>query len=233
MLKLVNIDATTRTLFPNDDEGGESGMHRKRVGILIFPAVEVLDFCGPFEVFTITRLNDARRADEPPPFEVLVVAEESGVLVASGGLQVIPSCTIAECPHLDILVVAGGWGVHAQLHNDRLIHWIKERGRQVETIASVCTGSMLLGQAGLLDGQRATTHWRSIAWMRESFPRVTVVTDQHVVEDGNLITSAGISAGLDMSLRLVARYFGEDVARSTANHMEYRHPCDNTRRVPL
>src|SRR5258708_1321671 len=90
---------------------------------------------------------------------------------------------------------------------------------------------MLFGNAGLLDGKRATTQWKSLGWMRESFPNVTVVDDQHVVEDGHLITSAGISAGIDLALRLVARYHGEEVARATARHMEYRYPDDNTRRV--
>jgi transcriptional regulator GlxA family with amidase domain len=95
----------------------------------------------------------------------------------------------------------------------------------------VCTGSMLLGQAGLLDGRRATTHWRSLDWMRRSFPAVTVEDKLHVVEDGHVLTSAGISAGIDMALRVVAREHGEAVARNTARNMEYRYPDDNTRRV--
>jgi transcriptional regulator GlxA family with amidase domain len=92
---------------------------------------------------------------------------------------------------------------------------------------------MLLGKAGLLYERRATTHWKSLGWMRESFPDVTVVEDQHVVEDGHLITSAGISAGIDLALRVVARYYGEDVVRATARHMEYRYPDDNRRRVQM
>jgi transcriptional regulator GlxA family with amidase domain len=91
----------------------------------------------------------------------------------------------------------------------------------VETLTSVCTGAMLLGHAGVLDGRHATTHWRSLAWMRESFPSVTVEDQLHVVEDGNLFTSAGISAGIDMALRVVSRHCGEDVGRATARHMEY------------
>jgi transcriptional regulator GlxA family with amidase domain len=92
---------------------------------------------------------------------------------------------------------------------------------------------MLLGKAGLLYERRATTHWRSLGWMRESFPDVTVVEDQHVVEDGHLITSTGISAGIDLALRVVARYHGEEVARATARHMEYRYPDGNRRRVEV
>jgi len=206
-------------------------MNRKRVGIVVFPDVEVLDFCGPFEVFSVTRLNEQARRDEPSPFEVLLVAEQAGTIVTTGGMKVTPDHTLETCPPLDILVVPGGWGTRAEIKNPRLLAWIKERATQVETLTSVCTGSMLLGQAGLLDGRHATTHWRSLPWMRESFPSVTVEEKLHVVEDGNVLTSAGISAGIAMALRVVARHFGETVARNTARNMEYRYPDDNSRRV--
>jgi len=206
-------------------------MGRKRVGILIFPDVEVLDFCGPFEVFSVTRLNEEARREEPSPFEVLLVAERMDTVVATGGLKVVPDVTIDRCPPLDILVVPGGWGTRTEVHNQRLIDWIGERGRSVETLTSVCTGSMLLGQAKLLDGRRATTHWRSLSRMRDAFPAVTVEEKLHVVEDGHVVTSAGISAGIDMALRIVIRYFGEAVARATVRNMEYPFPDDNSRRV--
>jgi transcriptional regulator GlxA family with amidase domain len=206
-------------------------MNRKRVGILIFPDVEVLDFCGPFEVFSVTRLNEQARREEPSPFEALLVAEQAGPITTTGGMQVTPHVTTATCPRLDILVVPGGWGTRREIKNDRLLAWIQARAKEVDTLTSVCTGSMLLGQAGLLDGRHATTHWRSLPWMRESFPAVTVEDKLHVVEDGNVLTSAGISAGIDMALKVVARYFGETVARNTARNMEYRYPDDNSRRV--
>jgi len=207
-------------------------MNRKRVGILVFPAVEVLDFCGPFEVFSVTRVNEAARREEPSPFEVLLVAETAEPVKATGGLRVIPDVTIERCPVLDVLVVPGGWGTRTEINNARLVGWIGERGKTVETLTSVCTGSMLLGQAGLLEGRHATTHWRSLPLMRESFPAVTVEEKLHVVEDGNVLTSAGISAGIDMALRVVTRYHGDEVARATARHMEYRYvPDDNSRRV--
>lgn len=207
-------------------------MNRKRVGILVFDKVEVLDFCGPFEVFSVTRLNEETRRDEPSPFEVLVIAEKLQTITAVGGLKVIPDHAIDTCPPLDVLVVPGGMGTRAEITNERLLAWIAARGKTVETLTSVCTGSMLLGKAGLLDGRHATTHWRSLPWMRESFPAVTVEEKMHVVEDGNVLTSAGISAGIDMALRVVARYHGEDVARATARTMEYRYvPEDNSRRV--
>ena len=206
-------------------------MAAKRVGILIFPAVEVLDFCGPYEVFSVTRLDEERRREDSSPFEVLLVAQTAEPVVATGGLRVIPDVTLDACPVLDILVVPGGWGTRREIGNQRLLTWIAERATEVETLTSVCTGAMLLGQAGLLDGLRATTHWRSLDQMRQSFPAITVEDKLHVVEDGRVLTSAGISAGIDMALRVVAQYCGEAVGRATARHMEYPFPDDNRRRI--
>jgi len=206
-------------------------MTRRKVGILVFPDVEVLDFCGPFEVFSVTRLDEERRRQDPSPYEALIIAENPGVVVATGGLKVVPDHSLEDCPPLDVLVVPGGWGTRREMMNDRLIAWVAERAREVATLTSVCTGSLLLGKAGLLDGKRATTHWRVLEEMQERFPAVTVIDDQHVVEEGDLLTSAGISAGIDMALRVVARHHGEEVARATARHMEYPFPEDNRRRV--
>lgn len=206
-------------------------MERKRVAILLFDDVEVLDFCGPYEVLTATRLSEARRREDPSPFQVYLVAQEKHVIMASGGLRVVPDHGFQDCPSPDVLVIPGGWGTRQEIDNEVLIGWIAAMSDRVETLTSVCTGSMLLGRAGLLDGRHATTHWRSLDWMRESFPN-TIVEDQlHVVEDGDLVTSAGISAGIDMALRVVARYHGEQVARATARHMEYPFPDDNRRRI--
>ena len=180
-------------------------MDRKQVGIVIFPDVEVLDFCGPFEVFSVTRLADARRRDTLSPFEVRLVAETRDVVTATGGLRVLPDCTLDECPELDVLVVPGGWGTRRLLEHLPLLEWITTRGAVVPTLTSVCTGALLLGRTGLLDGRRATTHWRSLDLLREVAPRATVEDALHVVEDGNVVTSAGISAGIDMSLRVVTR----------------------------
>ncbi len=206
-------------------------MDQKRVGILIFPDVEVLDFSGPYEVFSVTCLTEERRREAPSPFQLLMIAEKDEVVVATGGLRILPDRTLGNCPSLDILVVPGGWGTRKEIDNDSLIRWIAEQGKEVETLTSVCTGAMLLGRAGLLDGRRATTHWRSLDWMRQTFPRVTVEDQLHVVEDGHVLTSAGISAGIDMALRVVVRYFGEAVARTTARYMEYPFSEDNARRI--
>ena len=208
-------------------------MERKRVGIVLFENVEVLDFCGPFEVFSATRLNEEKRREEPSPFEILLVAEHPDHVIATGNMKVIPHETFKNCPRLDILVVPGGWGTRKELNNPVLLNWLRTRSAEVETLTSVCTGSMLLGFAGLLNGLHATTHWRSLDWMRDSFPAVTVEYGKHVVEDGRVLTSAGISAGIDMALRVVARYFGEDIARATAKYMEYPYPDSNARRIRL
>ena len=208
-------------------------MDRKRVGIVLFDEIEVLDFCGPFEVFNAVRLNEAKRREESSPFEVVLVAEKSGPVVAHGGMKVIAEHSFQSCPRLDILVVPGGWGTRRELKNPAMLDWLRQRAAEVETLTSVCTGSMLLGFAGLLDGLHATTHWKSLDWMRDSFPSVTVEYQQRVVEDGRVLTSAGISAGIDMALKTVARYCGEPIARATARHMEYPYPDSNARRVAL
>ncbi len=206
-------------------------MTQKQVGIVLFDDVEVLDFCGPFEVLSATRLNEEKRREELSPFQVLLVAEKAQPVITTGGMKVIPDYTFDSCPKLDILVVPGGWGTRRELSNPVMLDWLRARATEVEILTSVCTGSMLLGFAGLLEGRKATTHWKSLDWMRESFPGVTVSYDEHVVEDGTLLTSAGISAGIDMALKLVARCHGEAVARATARHMEYPYPDSNARRI--
>lgn len=203
---------------------------RIKTGILIFDEVEVLDFCGPYEVLSVTRLDETTRRTTPSPFDVSLIARLPEVR-ASGGMQVRADRTLADAGLLDLLVVPGGWGTRALVNDDALLVWLRQQAAQVELLASVCTGSLLLGKAGLLDGRRATTHWKSFDLLQELSPRTTVVRDLHVVEDGNRITSAGISAGIDMALRLVEKYCGAAVMAATARHMEYPVPTNNARRV--
>ncbi len=204
---------------------------RRRAGILVFPDVEVLDFAGPFEVLSVTRLDEARRREEPSPFEVLLVAESAEAVTATGGLRVLPNHDLDGCPPLDVLIVPGGWGTRREVDNDRLIGWVRARAGRAELTASVCTGSFLLAKAGLLDGKRATTHFASLERMRQAFPNVQVKDALQVVEEGNVLTSAGISAGIDLALKVVARFHGEKVARATARHMEYPYPESDLRRA--
>jgi transcriptional regulator GlxA family with amidase domain len=206
-------------------------MQRKKVGIVLFNDVEVLDFAGPFEVFSAVRLDEDRRREEPSPFEVVLIAEGPGAVRASGGLHLLPDFDLDTCPPLDILLVPGGWGTRTLVDNPRLVNWIRERSAPAEVVASVCTGSFLLAKAGLLDGIEATTHWKSLDRMEMTFPTVKVNRDARVVDRGKIVTSAGIAAGLDLALRLVSRYHGEGVARATARQMEYPYPESNARRV--
>lgn len=208
-------------------------MKRKRLGIIIFDEIEVLDFCGPFEVFSVTRLNEERRREEISPFDVILVAQFDRPITTTGGMKVIPETTFEHCPPLDILVVPGGWGTRKEMNNANLLSFVDTQAKSVETLASVCTGALILGKTGLLDGLKATTHWRSLSMMRELFPRVIVDSESHVIEQGKIITSAGISAGIDMALRIVSQYCGENIARSTARYMEYPFPESNARKVSL
>jgi len=206
---------------------------QKTVGILIFDDVEVLDFCGPFEVFSVTRLDESKRMEDPSPFQLVLIAEHDRPVVTTGKMRVLPDYTLENCPPLDILMVPGGWGTRRELLNIKLIEWIRQRASQVELLSSICTGALLLGEAHLLDGLRATTHWASLDLMRKRFPQVKVESQFHWVEEGTVMTSAGISAGIDMALRIVAHYFGESVARNAARRMEYPYPESDARRVSV
>ncbi|MBO0726864.1 MAG: DJ-1/PfpI family protein [Blastocatellia bacterium] len=190
----------------------------RKVAILIFDEAEVLDFCGPFEVFSVTG-----RGWEQKPFEVFTVAEKSGAVTATNGLSVNPRYTIEDCPRADILIVPGGMGTRREMRNQTLIDWIKETADKAEMTLSVCTGSLLLAKAGLLDGASATTHWAAIDLLREVAPGATILPDKQFVDNGRVMTSAGISAGIDLSLHAVAKLLGEDAAATTARWMEYKH----------
>ncbi len=198
-------------------------MIRKKLGILVFDEIEVLDFAGPFEVFSVARLNEESRRSEPSPFEVILIAQFDRPVVAAGGLKVLPDTTFGDCPPLDVLLVPGGLGTRWEMHNEKLLSFVQQRAAQVELLASVCTGALILASAGLLDGLTATTHWHSLQLMQELFPAVDVDGEARVVRDGRVMTSAGISAGIDMSLDILADYYGEDVAKFTASYMEYSY----------
>ena len=206
-------------------------METKHVGIVVFDDVEVLDFCGPFEVFSVTRLEETSRRQSTSPFRVSLIAQEQGVITATGGLRTLADFSFGNCPKLDILLVPGGWGTRTEINNSILGEWLRVKASEVELLTSVCTGSVLLGKAGLLDGKRATTHWKALDWFRQTCPHVHVVEDQHVVHENNILTSAGISAGIDLALKVVAHYYGIEVAQRTARHMEYFYEPNNRRRV--
>jgi transcriptional regulator GlxA family with amidase domain len=202
------------------------------VGILIFDQVEVLDVAGPFEVFSVTRLDEQRRQEElaSSPFRILLVSEKLGPVLAVGGLRFTPDVTIDNCPEeLDLLIVPGGLGTREEVKNINLLNWIANRSSNTRLTASVCTGSSLLGKAGLLDGREATTHWRAFDFLRQAAPNAHIRDDVRFTLVDPIFTSAGISAGIDMALRIVSHFFGSKIGQATAHHMEYPYPHHNAR----
>lgn len=186
----------------------------RSVAIAIYDGVEILDFAGPYEVFNSAPTPEGRG------FSVVTVAVEDAPVTCSGGLRVLPHYTIANHPPLDIVVVPGG-NTSRERADGRLPAWLRAQNPGVEVLASVCTGAFLLGDAGVLSGKRATTHWGAIERLRKAFPDVDVVADERVVDTGRVVTSAGVSAGIDMALYLVERLLGRESAERTARYMEY------------
>lgn len=197
------------------------------VGILIFDNVEVLDVAGPFEVFSVTRLNEQRRFEDASPFKVILIAEKSKQIVAIGGLRLTPDFTFDNCPDLDLLIIPGGWGTRREINNTAIIKWISNQASKSMLTASVCTGSSLLGKAGLLDNRNATTHWRSFDFLRESAPKAHILKDIRFTLDEPIFTSAGVAAGIDLSLYIVSHLLGIEIGYSTSRYMVYPYPKDN------
>lgn len=188
----------------------------RTVGILVFNDVEVLDFCGPFEVFAV-----APAVNEQKLFQVYIISENNGLVIARNGLSINPHYTIHNCPMLDILVVPGGIGTRQEMNNSNLTNWIKQCYPRLELLLSVCTGALLLAKAGLLEGLEATTHQGAIDLLRRTAPATMVHDNKRYIDNGKVITSAGISAGIDMSLYVVSRLLSKEKAVETARIMEY------------
>lgn len=193
-------------------------MPQRTVGILLFNDVEVLDFAGPFEVFSIVTLPKSN----DKPFIVKTISENGELVTARNGLKVKPDFSFANHPSLDIVIIPGGYGAEQiEINNPSVIEWIKNQQSRVEFMTSICTGALLLAKAGILDGRKATTHWMDIDRLEQEFPKVSVQRDVKFVDEGSLITSGGISAGINMSFHLISRLLGKDVAIETAKRMEY------------
>lgn len=188
-----------------------------KIGIFLFNDVEVLDFAGPFEVFSVTTSEDGSK-----PFIVQTISETGQMIRARNGLKVYPDYSFQTMPKFDLLIIPGGLGARErEVHNKTVINWIKEQMGEVQWMASVCTGALLLAEAGLLDGLNATTHWASLTRLEEEYPQVNVVKKVKFVDEGRIITSGGISAGINMSFHLVKRLAGVKIAKETAKRMEY------------
>lgn len=191
----------------------------RSVAILLFDDVEVLDACGPFEVFSVAN-RVAERAGSPVPFEVTLVGIEGRAVVARGAMRIGVDTTIEDPRGYDVVVVPGGV-VDAVSADSRVLQWLKGLRPDAELMASVCTGAFVLAAAGLLDARPVTTHWEDLDLLRESWPALIVHEGVRYLDHGDLATSAGISAGLDLALHLVARWAGADHALATAGQMDY------------
>lgn len=192
------------------------------VGILIFDEVELLDMAGPYEVFTTAARVHARAqpAGTPPLFDVFTLARQRAAVRARAGLRLQPDHGLDAHPPLDCAIVPGGV-VDAALREPDLTRWIAAQASQVRILAAVCTGALLLAQAGVLDGLPATTHWEDLDALRSLRPAVQVRDGVRWVDAGAVVSSAGISAGIDMSLHLVRRLHGLALAQRTARQMDF------------
>lgn len=197
-------------------------MMTTRVGIFVFPDVEVLDFAGPYEVFTTaSRVFSREQPSAERPFEVFTLAEQAGPVTARAGLITLPDHGFASAPPIDLLIVPGGVVTGEQGKPD-VIRWLASTAATAKITAAVCTGAFLLAKAGLLDGRPATTHWEDQSDLRQDFPGLQVIDGVRWVDAGQYVTSGGISAGIDMSLHLVERLAGRELALRTARQMEFR-----------
>ena len=187
-----------------------------KVGIFLFNEVEVLDFAGPFEVFSLAE------KDGEKIFDVITIGEHQHTISARNGLIVQPNTTFENCPKLDILIIPGGYGAEKiEINNPKTLQWIKEQYTKVDLLTSVCTGAFLLAECRLLDNKEATTHWMDLDFLEKTYPEVKVQRDVKFVEDGDIISSGGISAGIHMSFHIVKKLFGREIAAQTAKRMEY------------
>ena len=184
------------------------------IGIVLFPDAEELDWAGPYEVFGMaTKTVDNAR--------VVTIAESQGAVTGFNGLRVLPDYDFQDTPELDVVLVPGGQGTRVEVDNPVMTEWLAKIAPRCQWVTSVCTGALLLHGAGLTDAKRVTTHWAFIAQLRERAPKATVLEGVRYVRDGNLVTAAGVSAGIDMSLWLVGQIWGVDRARDTQRFMEY------------
>jgi len=191
------------------------------VAIFVFDQVEVLDFAGPYEVFTTAaRLYARSQTQAVPLFEVFTLGQTRTPLRARAGLSIHPEYDFTQHPAIDVLIIPGGV-ISAELDKPAVIEWIKTTDAHSTLTASVCTGAFLLAQAGLLEQQRATTHWEDIDDFAALFPSVQVQTQARWVDAGKIVSSAGISAGIDMSLHLIERLAGRDLALRTARQLDF------------
>ncbi len=186
----------------------------KTIGIVLYPGFEDLDAIGPKEVFGMFAMSSDGE------WQVVMVSQGGEPVRSFLSTTIEADLSFGDCPQLDVLLVPGGIGMRSELNNEALIGFLRKQGAGADWVTSVCTGSFLLHRAGFLEGKRATTHWAVIELLRQE-SNVTVVDDERWVRDGNVITAAGVSAGIDMALYLVAELTNSDTAKRVQHMMEY------------
>jgi transcriptional regulator GlxA family with amidase domain len=186
-----------------------------RIGILVFDGAEELDFVGPWEVFTMARALSSNSC------EVLLIAERDAPVRCAKGMRVLPDTTFDGCGALDVILIPGGQGTRREVENANLLEWIERTARAAKWVTSVCTGALLLTAAGPAKGKNVTTHWNFVAALRERGEAAQVLDDFRYVQDGNVVTAAGVSAGIDMALWLTGQLFDIPFARRVQRQMEY------------
>ncbi len=182
----------------------------KTLGILLFPDFDLLDVSGPLEMFA-----------QVQGIKISLISEQKGLVKSFQGVAVDATIDFDSVGHLDILLVPGGWGTRREVYNKKLLNWLKEHAKKTQLLLSVCTGSALLAKAGLLDDRKATSNKMAFNWARQQGSKVKWVEKARWVDDGNIITSSGLAAGIDMSLHVIARLFGQAEADKVANTSEY------------
>jgi transcriptional regulator GlxA family with amidase domain len=193
----------------------------RHVALVAFPGVQVLDVTGPLEVFSQAsrRLFETTKRNEPE-YTVEVVARRAGPISTSSGIRLLADRAVGEVRGgVDTLLVAGGAGTIAAMKDELLLAWLRRIARRARRFGSVCSGTFLLAEAGLLDGRRATTHWQFCRELAQRYPRVAVDEDPIFVRDGNVYTSAGVTAGMDLALALVEEDHGREIALAVARQL--------------
>jgi transcriptional regulator GlxA family with amidase domain len=190
------------------------------IGILVFDGAEELDFVGPWEVFTMAN-EVGKHLSQGPVHDVKLIAEHDRPVVCAKGMRVLPDLTTAQCAKLDVLLIPGGQGTRREVNNRALLDWIAAIARTAKWVTSVCTGALLLTAAGPGKGKRVTTHWAFVETLRGRGEAAEVLDNCRYVRDGNMVTAAGVSAGIDMALWLTGQLHSPDFARAVQRGMEY------------
>ena len=190
------------------------------IGILVFDGAEELDFVGPWEVFAMAN-EVGKHLGQPPVHDLKLIAEHDRPVVCAKGLRVLPDLTTAQCHKLDVLLIPGGIGTRREATNQALLDWIAAIARTAKWLTSVCTGALLLTAAGPGKGKRMTTHWAFVETLRGRGEAAEVLDKYRYVRDGNMVTAAGVSAGIDMALWLTGQLHSPDFARAVQRGMEY------------